>query len=137
MSFDKFNQAINKNFFEYMLKNKENISKILQYLQNNKIANEVISCESNPLKMIIITKIDNQFLITDRMINPESLYILKFELCNDELNSILLSNQDNDRFKKVDFVNNNVSGILNVIDFVKIFETIIRSFNITKNISLH
>lgn len=119
-----FNNILTKLLFEYIQKSQNKIFAVFEYM--NTKTSEVLTNEDNPLEFLVISKIkENEFLITDRLLNPESLYsiIIKEKF-------IKIIDQDNEKFKEVNLEKQKIVGNLNIVIIVELLETIIRGFDI-------
>jgi len=119
-----FYNNLTKLLFDYVSNSQTKIFTIFNYI-NTQTA-EVLSNETNPIEFLVITKMkDNEFLITDRLLNIESLY---FVTIKDKYIKII--DQDNDKFKEIDLGKGKIIGNLNIVVIVELLETIIRGFDI-------
>lgn len=118
-----FYQNCSKEFFEYIKRNQVKILAILNHICKTK--SEVL-VGKNPINYIILIKIkENEILITDRALNPETLYSVKFKE-----NYLKFINQDNSQYITIDIEKEKINGGLNILTVVELVESIIKVFDI-------
>ncbi len=119
----EFYGIASKAFFDYVKRNQNKIFAILDHVSKNK--SEVL-VGKNPINYILLIKIEeSKILITDRALNPETLYTVDFKE-----HYFKITNQDNSLAVSVDILNEKIEGGLNVATVVELLESIMMVFDI-------
>lgn len=135
MEIKKYYNNLSKNTFEYFNNKKEKLYQVALYLVDRKT--DVI-CTENPTEYIVIIYIGGKFFITDRIINPESNYILSFKTEKNQISYMKITDNDDICYFEIDFKKQTTKGEkLNILNIVELFECIFQCLKVEEITNKH
>lgn len=120
MQINEFYQQSNNLLLDFFISKRKIIEKVFESITKK---NQVVYSK-NVLEFLVIVCKDNKFFVTDRLLNPETSYIIDIRT-----NGIGIRNSDNVKEKIINLETGKVTGYLNAIEIAELFEVIIRGEN--------